>query len=232
MIEQSQSKVIRDKAFAKRLETATESHPHAPSGHGRQVWLRAQLEEQTSVKVSPEAVRKWFAGETRPRPKVMSCIAQVLEVDEAWLSLGLTPANTPKEQVKVNATANGAVNMVAGQIQIFGGTIAFPEEGSDIDLFAIVKGKHLGLTVRLGERAGGFRISVPLKSATTVLVVPTSRPTVFQFHLVPREAVEQFGKSRGGYVDLDVERAEAGLLVGDRVLPEIRTFGELVGTAH
>lgn len=228
MSEQSQSKVIRDKAFAKRLEVATESHPHAPSGHGRQVWLRVQLEEQTHTKVSPEAVRKWFAGEARPRPNFMSNIAQVLEVDEAWLSLGSNPSNTPKEQAKINATVNGAVNMVAGQIQLFGGTIAFPEEGSEFDMFAIIKGKHIGLSVRLGERGGDFRISVPVENSTIVLVVPTNRPTVFEFRLVPREAVERFGKSRGGYVDLDVERDEAGFVIGDTVLPEVRSFGELV----
>lgn len=74
-------RVIRDKEFAKRLEISCENHHLSPSGHGRQKWLRDQILDKFSVRLSPEAVRKWFAGEARPRPNVMRQIAQVLEVE-------------------------------------------------------------------------------------------------------------------------------------------------------
>ena len=48
--------VIRDKEFAKRLEVAVENHHLAPSGHGRQKWLRDRIHENFSVTLSPEAV--------------------------------------------------------------------------------------------------------------------------------------------------------------------------------
>ena len=38
-------RVIRDKDFAIRIEKACENHAHAPSGHGRQKWLRDELEQ-------------------------------------------------------------------------------------------------------------------------------------------------------------------------------------------
>ena len=111
-------RIIRDKSFAKRMEIACENHAYAPSGHGRQTWVRHKMHEKFGITLSPEAVRKWFAGESRPRPKVMTQLAEVLEVDEAWLALGLSPAATPRDQRKQNAMAAGAVNLVAGHIQL------------------------------------------------------------------------------------------------------------------
>ena len=120
-------RVIRDKAFAKRLEIACEGHPHCPTDQyrGKQKWLYEGLDSEFGVKVSAEAVRKWFSGESRPRPKVMSFIARLLEVDEAWLSLGITPDLTPREQKQRNAVADGAVNLVGfeGGCADFIGTI-------------------------------------------------------------------------------------------------------------
>lgn len=85
--------IIRDKAFAKRLVLACEGNPNCPTdqSRGKQKWIYDNLLSEFGVRVSAEAVRKWFAGESRPRPKVVSYIARLLEVDEAWLSLGITP---------------------------------------------------------------------------------------------------------------------------------------------
>ena len=152
------NKVIRDREFARRLETACENHPRAPSGHGRQTWLRRNLEEQFEVSVSPEAVRKWFAGESRPRPKAMTKIAQLLRVDEAWLSLGMKPAASPTKVEKMSVVASGAVNLVAAHIQLSGGTIAYREENADYDIFAVVRGRRHEIAVRLGDDSIASRI--------------------------------------------------------------------------
>lgn len=134
--------VIRHKDFAKRLGIACENSPQAPAAHGRQIWLKNQLEAQFNEPVSREAVRKWFAGEAKPKPKMMSLVARALGVDEAWLAIGSTPNITVSEKKSRNILASGAANMVAAQIQLAGGSVAFPDEGGvGIDLDTIVKGE-------------------------------------------------------------------------------------------
>lgn len=221
--------VIRDREFAKRLEVAVENHHLAPSGHGRQKWLRDRIHENFSVTLSPEAVRKWFAGEARPRPQVMHQVARVLEVDEAWLSLGITPTATPREKQKQNALTNGAVNLVAAQIQLAGGNIAFPEEEEpDHDLFAIVKGKQHAVSVKLGTSGSKFKISVLSKAKTIVAVVPTERPTVYEFLNVPAELVAEHGTQRGGFRECEIEKARGGgYKIGGKRLAYINSFAEI-----
>lgn len=137
--------VIRDEGFARRLETACEANPNCPTEQyrGKQKWVYDNLLEKFDIKVSPEAVRRWFAGEMRPRLKTMSALAQLLEVDLGWLTLGTKPEMTPKERKARNAVADGAVNLVAGIVQMNGGSVAFPTDGNHgPDLYAIIGGKQ------------------------------------------------------------------------------------------
>lgn len=214
------SKVVRHKDFAKRIEIACENHPHAPSGHGRQIWLKNTLEENFSEIVSREAVRKWFAGESRPKPKLMSIVARALAVDEAWLALGMTPTATPTEKRKQNALAAGAVNLVAAQIQLAGGHIAFPENADQYDINAIIRGKSHSIAVRLFNSVSHF----PLDTKDVVVVTSTDRKTVFSFFRLPVEVIMQNGTVRGNYVEVKCEMVSGKLVVGDRAVPEITDF--------
>ena len=85
---------VVDAEFASRLSQAFEKHLDAPSGRGRQKWLLDKLQENYGRSFSGEAASKWFAGEARPRVEVMRDIAEVLNVDEAWLSLGIISTKT------------------------------------------------------------------------------------------------------------------------------------------
>lgn len=224
---ETQPKVIRDKAFAKRLEIAVENHPQAPSGHGRQKWLKDRMSENFNTNVSPEGVRKWFAGEARPKPKMMSLVARALAVDEAWLSLGIAPTDKPEERKKRNAMAGGAVNLVAAQIQLAGGNIAFADPGSPFDLFAILKGKQHSISVSLLDHAASQTFHVPMNAPVSIVVLPTENPTVFRYFGMLKEGVAKVGEIRGDYVQVDCE-AVAGKLVADsREIPEIRDFRDL-----
>lgn len=49
----------------------------------------------------------------------MSALAQLLEVDLGWLTLGTKPEMTPKERKARNAVADGAVNLVAAVRESF-----------------------------------------------------------------------------------------------------------------
>lgn len=219
--------VLREKEFSARLNMACENNPHAPSGWGVQAWLRRELTKE-GVKVYPESVRRWFAGESRPKIEMMSVVARILGVDEAWLSLGIKPASTPNQKAKLNTMATGAINLVAAQIQLSGGVIADPEVDGDADVFAIVRGKQLAITVRLAENESAFVLSVPARPKITIAVVPTDKPTQYRYLSVPRAVVLQSGTVRGSYIDVEVRLAGNGKYqIGKTALAEIVSFSKL-----
>lgn len=222
--------------FAKRLDTALHGHPHAPNGHGRQRWLRDLITERTGITVSSEAVRKWFAGEARPRPDVMKKIAQSLEVDEAWLSLGISPAQTPVEARRRNAIAEGAVNLVAGLIQIAGGNIAFPT-GEDYgpDLYAIINGRKLDIEVKLArdlpENRVSFAFSPNSKADVLIGVVPLQKGLGAKLLVISKGMLDSEGKPRGGYIEIEVDSRGASWYVGDTTVPIVNSIRSLAEAA-
>lgn len=228
-------RVIRDKAFAKRLEVACEGHPHCPTDQyrGKQKWLYEGLESEFGVKVSAEAVRKWFSGESRPRPKIMSFLARLLEVDEAWLSLGITPELTPRERKQRNAIADGAVNLVAGMIQMGGGNIAFPEDDS-VDIFAIIAGKQVNIDVVLPFDLGKdqFRLTIAdkLDKKMIIAVIP-QHEFYFRVLMVTPEIVRDAGDLRGDFWELIIEQRGIKWKAGDHQVIEVEAIRELVQDA-
>lgn len=233
--ERPKTPIVRDKAFAKRLETACEGNPHCPTDlyRGKQKWVYDGLESEFGVKVSSEAVRKWFSGESRPRPKVMSYLARLLEVDEGWLSLGLTPDLTPKEQKQRNAVADGAVNLVAGMIQMGGGHIAFPEDGS-AHIFAIVAGKQVSIDVVLPFALGRdqFRLTIAdrLDKKHIVAVVQVAAFSYDMLVLTP-EIVRDAGERRGDFWELIVEQRGVKWKAGDHQVRQLENVRQLVQDA-
>ena len=224
-------KVIREKEFARRLELACERHAHSPSGHGRQKWVRNQLTDKMGITVSAEATRKWFAGEARPRPKVMSALAKVLEDDLAWLSLNITPEISQVEARKQNAVAHGATNLVAAHIQLAGGSIAFPEGAADADLYAIIKGKQHSISVKMpryDESTMRFIIGCDHHKTKLIGVVPTKNPLNYDFVVIPNELVEKYGKQKGGYIEIFIDHAgRSSYSFRDASLPVLKSFANL-----
>lgn len=89
-------------SFNKRLKEACESNTDIPSyGAGRQSIIAKKMG------VSSEAVRKWFSGESTPRPQAMKALAKILGVDHVWLALGTDYKQTQslKEVAKISDTA-------------------------------------------------------------------------------------------------------------------------------
>lgn len=155
-------KIIRETAaFAGRLEEACQRNPHVPEkNYGQLTWLKRQLEERHNEAVSLETVRKWLAGESRPRPDKIRLLAELLDVDEAWLSLGHQLDRKPRELRLRNAEVRGIVNVVVGVIQMAGGSPAFPGDDDrrakeqQIDLYAIIRGAHYAFHVSLAKQEG------------------------------------------------------------------------------
>lgn len=216
--------------FARRMQIACDNNPDVPlPNYGRLGWFVTEIERRFNVTVTVETVRKWFAGDTFPRPKMMGYLAAVLSVDHAWLSVGATPEISEKQKKVRNATADGAVNLIAGLIQICGGHPAFPAEDDShakskkIDLYAFIKGAQYAFHVSMGNLSNdGVALSVPIDAvgAAVVLAVVRTGELAFRFFEVDAEKIEAQGKRKGEAYHI-VMPAEPG-----DDWKEIRTFSE------
>jgi transcriptional regulator with XRE-family HTH domain len=217
-----------DRSFAKRLNTACDGHPHIPEyGHGRQTWVKENL------KVSHEAVRKWFTGEARPRPSMMRELAKTLEVDEAWLSLGITPDLKPRERRSRNAQAEGAVNVLAGIIQLNGGHCAFPDEndprGAYVDLYAIVRGASHALHVSLATKfsIGQFNFVVP-KEFEDCRVIGAVHASTTRVHFIDMttDLINKAKVRKGGFFLIGMNWHDNSYWSGPEKWPRIENFAK------
>lgn len=195
--------------FAGRLESACDGNPDVPPlNHGRLGWFVEQLTKH-NVDVTLETVRKWFAGETRPRHRAMTALAQVLKTDELWLSNGKTPEFSDRQQRVHNMVAGGAVNVVAGFIQIDGWHPAFPIDGDQeaaanaIHLYAIIRGAKYSFHIApaIGTDEAHFVVPHEARNAMILGVVPGAPFSVRVFEL-DWDTVMKIGtrKSNGYYV--------------------------------
>lgn len=227
-------RIVRDKEFAKRLDSACDLHPRVPPyNFGRLSWVRDNLAEHELENVSTETVRKWFSGESRPRPSKMKKLAALLRVDEAWLSLGITPEVTPGVRKAFNASAPGAVNLVAGMIQVSGGHPAFPEEGEDsaANLYAIINGKQHRIFAALGLDVGNdIKFSFPNEvSGLHLIGVVRSGPTSVDFLYLDPENLPKTARRSGGWIEVSVSKEKSRYFAKDDEIPKIRSFGEPLG---
>ena len=199
--------------FSERLELACEGNSHVPEPNfGRLRWFSEKLEERFSISRTQEGVRKWFDGLTLPRRPAMTALAELLEVDRAWLSDGTAPNLDLRERKLRNAEADGAVNVVAGFIQMAGANPAFPAaddqqaNAGHIDLYAIIRGAQYAFHIVIAtEVDSGFRFSVPV-GANDSVVIGLIRREGFAVDLLELdiEGLAAHGKRKGAAVDLQV----------------------------
>ena len=148
--------------------------------------------------MSTETVRRWIHGEVKPRGDLITIIAEILEVNEAWLSLGQQVELTPREQRARTAAADAAVNVVYGFIQMAGGHPALPTEDDarakqdHVDLYAIIKGAQYAFHVTLSssrdaetarfvlpyEYEGAFQLGVIQVDELSVILVEISEDMI------------------------------------------------------
>lgn len=165
--------------FAKRFETACDGNPHVPpQNYGRLAWVVKQFKTRFDKQITLESVRKWSAGETYPRPDAMAMLAQVLAVDQAWLALGKMNELSDKDMRLKTAEASGAVNLLAGVIQMSGCYPAFPEasdaraRAEKTDLYAIIRGAQYRFHVVVGQRKDkGVVFAVPIEAIESNVVI-------------------------------------------------------------
>lgn len=132
--------------FAQRLKQACDRSQDVPDfGKGQQTWLADRLG------ISQEAVRRYFEGQSRPRPKLMTQLSKILNVDESWLALGRSAELSDKERRQYSQKADAAAYMLFGLFMGAGYTCAFSEDPEDgVDFYAIRGGKQTGVSVKIG----------------------------------------------------------------------------------
>ena len=225
-------RLIRDADFARRVETACDGNPNIPAyNHGRLTRIKELFEERFKMEISVETVRKWFAGEARPRPDKMSLLAQILEVDVAWLSLGISPEMDPRSRQKRNAAIGGAASVLAGMIQLEGGVVAYPGEkdakAGFVDLYAIIKGAQYSIHAALARDGedDSLRFAVPTQynECTVIGVVKHAGPRC-DFIEIPAAVIDEHKKRHGGYYELQVAKRGEDYRVANDRLPKIKSF--------
>lgn len=189
--------------FANRLNAVAATHPDVPpSNYGRLGWFADEFAKRGD-EVSKEMVRKYFAGENKPRQKRLALLAEILGVDEAWLSLGKSADLESKRAVLRNSQVAGVVNVVAGLIQMHGGTPAFPEEGDGraerehVDLYAIIRGAQYAIHVALADETEDkftFRLPPGLGRNTIALGVIQTSPLCIDIIELDAEGLAAVGR--------------------------------------
>jgi transcriptional regulator with XRE-family HTH domain len=214
--------------FSRRLtQAANESRKVPPLNHGRAVFIAKECG------VSQEAVRKWFSGESTPKNDKLKELAELLEVDEAWLAFGKKPELDRKE-LRQHATAtDGGVYLLYGMAQLAGASAAFPAkkvESQPADLYVIYNGAQYPLYVSVGIEGdqGVYTFLLPKEHAevTCVGVVRLSHVRYQLIRLDP-ELVAKHQTKKSGALSIEVTRKGSEYTTGRDVWHRIDSFGDL-----
>lgn len=219
---------MADKAFAQRVNTACDQNPHIPAyGMGRQTWVKEKMG------VSHEAVRKWFLGESRPRPEKLAQLAAVLECDEAWLALGKKGDLDPREKRARSLNIEGAVNVVTGLLQLNGANTAFPGDkdpaASYVDVYAINRGVQLAIHVALGKQGppGQFKFTIPREyELCKVIGVVHARANRVHLLNMDHEMLAKYAQRKGGFYEVNLAYNEGAYWSGADKWTKIESFSK------
>lgn len=215
--------------FPRRLkQVCDESQIVPPYGHGRQVYVSRKL------KVTQEAVRKWFTGEARPRTGKMRELAKLLEVDEAWLSLGINPEMDRAEKRLHSGRVEGSVYLLFGMFTLAGGHCAFPSENDSrrgfVDFYTIIHGTQAAIHACAGRNVSKnrFEFVVPRewKEVRCIGVLPLPG---MKFHIIDLDArlLEEHVTRKGGDFAVLIDYINNEYTSGSDVWPRITHIGDL-----
>lgn len=197
-----ENRIIRDAGFARRLEQACDASPHCPApNHGRLTWLADEIGKKLGSKISVQTVARWMNGEAKPRQDKNIKLAQILGVDSIWLYLGVEQDIPARERKARNATADGAVNLVAGLIEMDGGRPAFPEVSDarahrdHVDVYAVIRGVNYAIHVSMGTQAGAdWSFNVPANREAIVVLGVVREGFSFRIVEISQELIEEHGE--------------------------------------
>lgn len=217
------------KSFVARLKEACDASRVVPPPHkGRQQYISQQLG------VAPEAVSKWFKGVSMPRPDKIERLAELLQVEQTWLSFGISPEMDRHERKAHSREVDGAVHLVMGLAMLAGGHCGTPgprdPRAGYVDFYATIRGSVFMVHVCLGREVSKdrFELVVPkeYQDVNCVAVIPKSPGKYDQLDM-PLDLIDthRFKKS-GGYA-LTIDRSDSNKYTSGRsAWPRIRFFGD------
>lgn len=193
--------------FAKRFTIACDDNPNVPEmNFGRLTWIATQFKERFDVDVTSETVRKWKTGISRPHPhSKMVQLAEILRCEVAWLATGVSEGVNKKQAKVREQVADGAVNVIAGLVQMAGAHPAFPTPedryaaDNQIDLYAIIRGVQHAFHIVTGERSAddvNFLIPIEVENAIVLGLVPEGG-LKFSVVQIDIENAREVGSRRG-----------------------------------
>jgi transcriptional regulator with XRE-family HTH domain len=216
-------------AFAKRLiQACDQSSTVPPHGQGRQITIAKRLG------VTQEAVRKWFAAEAIPRQAKMKELASVLEVEEPWLALGITPELNRAEKRLRARNIDGAVLLVMGLNMLAGASCAQPGEKDPkreyVDFYSILRGSQFAVHVTLAREVspGSFEMMLPkeFRDVRNIAVIPVGKGKYDFVDLVVSRVDEHKARKAGDYA-LVMGRMDGRYITGNYTWTRIKNFEEL-----
>lgn len=195
--------------FALRLKQACDRSQDVPDlGKGQQTWLSDRLG------ISQEAVRRYFEGQSRPRPALMTRLAKILNVDESWLALGKSSELSDNERRQYSQKADAAAYMLFGIFMGAGYTCAFAEDGEDgVDFYAIRGGKQIGVCVTMGwpKTKTTYVATVRENSDKRLnLCVISVEPGVSDVLVMDQVGVNEHGEAKTDMIHVPVKKERQG----------------------
>lgn len=227
------NKTVIDKEFAARLEQAFDTSPLIPPyNFGRLAYVQDRLKEQGIV-TSRETVRKWLAGEARPRHTKLAALAKVLQADEAWLAFGKTPDTADVEPEARARNLDGAVYYVAGLMGLNRASVAFTDptdkKMSHTHFHAIVDGRHHSFYIALAKDSNGSRFVIPTGfEHVTVIGVLQRSDLQFDLFRLTTSAISKFGMRKGGFIELTAIDHGNVLKAKTEDCPKLETFRDML----
>lgn len=213
--------------FARRLQTACDNNNTVPPyGKGQQTWLCKRLG------VSQEAVRRWFFGQSRPRPHLLSQLAALLDVDESWLALGITDAPKSSEQRAYSDKAEGVAYICFGLLKAEGYACAFADNHEPFDFHAIKRGQHFFVSVS-AARPKSKNIYITHASnfeKASHLSVVIREPGVFEVVHLPWSLIQQAGRLTSENWELELREQGGGYTLNGVMLNRLEGNDNLLKT--
>ncbi|MCB8839490.1 hypothetical protein [Aurantimonas sp. VKM B-3413] len=214
--------------YAKRLiQACDDSDLCPPLNRGRLAWISEQLQKRYGASVSNEGVRRWLAGEGRPRADKNKMIAEILKVDPAWLMLGSSPETAHKV---VGATQNAAVNLLSGMLLAQGVTVATPDDKDpmrdSVNVYVVIGGLNVRIYATFGTVKGSSATVIApndFEHVNVILVMPTDDEFAFTLHFIPTSAIAKFGNKRGAHIEMKGDIGE-GLSIHGIECPKIKSL--------
>jgi len=222
-----------DLEFARRLERAcNDLAAIVPEpGHGRLGVLA------DAVGVSQEAVRRWFAGDARPRPAKMAKLSKFLQCDEAWLSLGVKTDMRPQDKNLFARATEGASHYVLGKAMIEGNACSTPDEHDPrrpfVDFYLIRSGSQMPVRASIAKAttpgAGLFEFVVPrqYKGVAQVGIVSMNYDAEIELLLLAEPLIAKHATQKGDEFIVPVKMKAGAFKSGNDQWKTFKTFKEI-----